>query len=216
MNKTKNRIIDAAETLFAEQGFEQTTMRAITSIAGVNLASVNYHFGTKKSLMQAVLQRYLDVFAPQVESRLLTLQSEEGNVEVVLMQLVEPLLAMDVVRPNGTSIFLRLLGRGYMESQGHLRKFIEARYGATLERFVTHTQSALPGISREDVFWRLHFAMGSFVFSVNAAGALSEIAQADYNQSTDTQDMLLQLVSFVAAGLSYTSPGPHNTLRSVV
>ena len=57
---TKQRILDAAESLFMEHGFEATSLRSITAAAGVNLAAVNYHFGSKEELFQAVLTRRLD------------------------------------------------------------------------------------------------------------------------------------------------------------
>src|SRR5437016_9525270 len=57
---TKTRILDAAERLFVEHGFEATSLRAITTAAGVNLAAVNYHFGSKEELFQTVLSRRLD------------------------------------------------------------------------------------------------------------------------------------------------------------
>ena len=56
---TVERILDAAEILFAEKGFSETSLRLITSKAQVNLAAVNYHFGSKKSLIQAVFSRFL-------------------------------------------------------------------------------------------------------------------------------------------------------------
>src|SRR6266513_6418043 len=57
---TKERILDAAEGLFMEHGFEATSLRSITATAAVNLAAVNYHFGSKEELFQAVLTRRLD------------------------------------------------------------------------------------------------------------------------------------------------------------
>src|SRR6476661_10749602 len=57
---TKDRILDAAEALFMEHGFEATSLRALTAAAGVNLAAVNYHFGSKEELFQSVLTRRLD------------------------------------------------------------------------------------------------------------------------------------------------------------
>src|ERR1700682_4102017 len=57
---TKTRILDAAESLFMEHGFEATSLRSLTTAAGVNLAAVNYHFGTKEVLFRAVLTRRLD------------------------------------------------------------------------------------------------------------------------------------------------------------
>lgn len=55
-SETVERILDAAEQLFAERGFAETSLRLITSKAGVNLAAVNYHFGSKKALIQAVFR----------------------------------------------------------------------------------------------------------------------------------------------------------------
>jgi len=60
---TVENILDAAEALFAEKGFAETSMRSITSEAGVNLAAVNYHFGSKQKLIQAVFARFLDPFS---------------------------------------------------------------------------------------------------------------------------------------------------------
>lgn len=60
---TVDRILDAAEELFADRGFAETSLRMITSRAKVNLAAVNYHFGSKKSLIQAVFARFLTPFS---------------------------------------------------------------------------------------------------------------------------------------------------------
>ena len=57
---TRERILDAAERLFMAHGYEGTSMRQITGEAAVNLAAVNYHFGSKESLMQEVFRRRLD------------------------------------------------------------------------------------------------------------------------------------------------------------
>jgi AcrR family transcriptional regulator len=67
-SSTKEKILDVAEGLFAEHGFNDTSLRTITSKANVNLASVNYHFGDKKTLVRAVLNRYLEAFMPAVKT----------------------------------------------------------------------------------------------------------------------------------------------------
>ncbi|MCW8856810.1 MAG: TetR/AcrR family transcriptional regulator, partial [Kangiella sp.] len=71
---TKSRILDAAEQLFAERGFAETSLRTITTRAKVNLASVNYHFGSKKSLIQAVFDRFLQDFTKELSLELMTLE----------------------------------------------------------------------------------------------------------------------------------------------
>ena len=67
---TVDRILDTAEVLFAQKGFAETSLRAITSKAGVNLAAVNYHFGSKESLVQAVFERFLTPFCAALDAKL--------------------------------------------------------------------------------------------------------------------------------------------------
>ena len=69
-SETVERILDAAEQLFAEKGFAETSLRLITSKAGVNLAAVNYHFGSKKALIQAVFSRFLGPFCVSLDKEL--------------------------------------------------------------------------------------------------------------------------------------------------
>ena len=124
--QTKADILDAAELLFSEQGFTQTSMREITTRAEVNLASVNYHFGSKKNLIQAVLKRYFDILMPEVNTCLANNKVSSGSegVATLLYALIPPMLKLNVLRPSGTAIFVQLLGRGYNETQGHLRRQI--------------------------------------------------------------------------------------------
>ena len=79
---TKNKILDAAEQLFADQGFNGTSLREITGAAGVNLAAVNYHFGSKKELIKAVMSRYMDELSPKLEFSLFLLCQAEGEAEL--------------------------------------------------------------------------------------------------------------------------------------
>src|SRR5215470_418761 len=76
---TKTRILDAAEALFTEHGFEATSLRQLTTAAGVNLAAVNYHFGSKEELFQAVLTRRLDPMNQERLDLLTGLEREAGS-----------------------------------------------------------------------------------------------------------------------------------------
>lgn len=205
---TKFRILNTAEALFAEQGFTQTSMRSITARAGVNLASVNYHYGSKKNLIQAVFKRYFDVLMPQIDDAINALDIEPGaeGMHQLLSALVRPMLILNHVRPNGTETFVQLLGRGYSETQGHLRRFIMQGYGDTVQRLVGRIHALLPDVPDEELFWRIHFAIGSFVFSMASSKALKEIAQADFDQFADIEDVILHLVPFVAQGMAGYAP----------
>ena len=199
---TKNRILDAAEVLFAERGFADTSLRLITSEADVNLASVNYHFGSKKELIQAVLDRYLCLFMPDLDARLRVLMEQE---QLTLLQLfesfVEPLMKLSAVRANGPAIFMQLLGRGYIDSQGHLRRFITAHYGPILQRITQAISKANPALSPADLFWRLHFTLGTVVFTMASADALRDIALADFGQQLDVEGLVRNVIPYLASGV---------------
>ena len=201
---TKNDILDAAEYLFSQSGFTQTSMREITARAEVNLASVNYHFGSKKNLIQAVFKRYFDELMPQVKTCLNALPPIEGvkGVEQLLYSLIPPMLNLNAISEHGTATFVKLLGRGYNETQGHLRKFLMHDYGDCIRALVDAIRRCLPELPEEELFWRLHFAMGSFVFSMASSQALTEIAESDFHKHVDIKEVIQHLVPFVAQGLA--------------
>ncbi|MFM2589531.1 TetR/AcrR family transcriptional regulator [Vibrio sp. TBV020] len=202
-NSTKEKILDVAEALFAEHGFKDTSLRTITSKAGVNLASVNYHFGDKKTLVRAVLNRYLEAFMPAVQDALINLNlNDDYSMAEVFESLRAPLRNLNDVRPNGTSRFMLLIGRGYTDVQGHLRWFITTRYSETLSLFTESVMKANPKLTQEELFWRLHFTLGTCVFTMASSQALLEIAENDYGKSMDAKSVVDQLIPFLAAGVA--------------
>lgn len=98
-------------------------------------------------------------------------------------------------------MFVQLLGRGYSETQGHLRRFITENYGKTIDKMLAAFEMLLPDVSREELFWRLHFGLGSCVFSLSSYNALSQIAEADFNQMPSIDTLINRLVRYVAAGV---------------
>lgn len=207
MVKTKDKIILAAEKLFSEHGFEQTSLRQITSEADVNLASVNYHFGSKKSLIQAVMARYQSVFMPALDEQLNRLAEQKRySTTDVLACITAPLIALRQVRVDGPVIYLRLLGFAYSEIQGHLRKFTMTHFGHVVQRFFEMIQQANPHLSRKTLFWRLHFSLGAMLFAQVSGQALREIALADFGEETQAEETFLKLLPFVAAGIAADDP----------
>ncbi|KOO16409.1 TetR family transcriptional regulator [Vibrio xuii] len=202
-NSTKEKILDVAEALFAEHGFKDTSLRTITSKAGVNLASVNYHFGDKKTLVRAVLNRYLEAFMPAVQDALINLNlNDHYEMADVFESLRGPLRNLNDIRPNGTSRFMLLIGRGYTDVQGHLRWFITTRYSEALMLFTQSVMKANPKLTQEELFWRLHFTLGTCVFTMASSQALLEIAENDYGKAMDAKSVVDQLIPFLAAGVA--------------
>ncbi|EJL6541324.1 TetR/AcrR family transcriptional regulator [Vibrio cholerae] len=202
-SSTKEKILDVAEGLFAEYGFNDTSLRTITSKAEVNLASVNYHFGDKKTLVRAVLNRYLEAFMPEMKQSLERLnERDDYDMAEVFEALRAPLRSLSELRPNGTSRFMLLIGRGYTDVQGHLRWFITNRYNDVLTLFTDSVLKANPNLTRETLFWRLHFTLGTCVFTMASSQALAEIAENDFGSKVDPKSVVDQLIPYLAAGVA--------------
>lgn len=199
---TQKKILNAAETLFSRDGFEQTSLRQITQEAGVNLASVNYHFGSKKALIQAVMARYLLVFMPALEAELQQAeQQHELTTEALFQRFKTPLGKLTGVNKHGPEIFLKLLGFAYSEIQGHLRKYTQQEFGAVLQHLMALLKRANPHLSEQQMFWRLHFILGAAVFAQVSGQALIEIAEAEFNEKVGAQGVIDHLIPFVSGGL---------------
>ena len=202
---TKTRILDAAETLFTEHGFEATSLRSLTSAAGVNLAAVNYHFGSKEELFQAVLTRRLDPMNQERIDLLAQYEREAGGkpltCEKILSAMLIPALKLSRDQRRGGKDFLRVLGRAYADPAPFIRNFLSAQYAEMIARFKDAFLKALPHLTQQELTWRLHFVMGALSYTLAGTDALKLMAQV-MPQDKDNDEMLLQrLAPFLAAGL---------------
>lgn len=203
-SETVERILDAAEQLFAEKGFAETSLRLITSKASVNLAAVNYHFGSKKALIQAVFSRFLGPFCASLERELERRQGlpeHKPSLEELLGILVEQAMAVQPRSGNDLSIFMRLLGLAFSQSQGHLRRYLEDMYGKVFRRYMQLVNEAAPQIPPIELFWRVHFMLGAAAFSMSGIKALRAISENDFGVNTSIEQVMRLMVPFLAAGM---------------
>ncbi len=203
-SETVERILDAAEQLFAEKGFAETSLRLITSRAGVNLAAVNYHFGSKKALIQAVFSRFLGPYCQNLERELDRRQAraeQKVSIEELLELLVQQALAVKSRSDNDLSTFMRLLGLAFSQSQGHLRKYLEDVYGKVFRRYMLLVNEVAPNVPPLELFWRIHFMLGAAAFSMSGIKALRAMAETDYGVDTSIEQVMRLLVPFLAAGI---------------
>ncbi|WP_257263971.1 TetR/AcrR family transcriptional regulator [Endozoicomonas sp. ONNA2] len=200
---TVDRILDAAEKLFAEHGFAETSLRSITSEAGVNLAAVNYHFGSKKSLIQAVFSRFLDPFVSNLSEALVRYQDNNDaiDLEEILHLLVDQVMAVKPRSPEDLSVCMRMIGLAYTQGQGHLKKYLRDVYGEVFQACLELLIKACPDLPVNDLFWRVYFILGSAVFTLSGADALMAIAESDYGVRSELEDIMRKMVPFMAAGL---------------
>jgi len=205
---TVERILDAAEALFAEKGFAETSLRLITSKAQVNLAAVNYHFGSKKALIQAVFSRFLGPFCANLDAeldRLEAQQKEPESLELLLELLLEQTLKLEPRNRSDLSVFMRLVGLSFSQSQGHLRRYLDEKYGKVFRRYVSLLHKTAPQMSPLELFWRLHFMIGAVAFSMSGIKALRAMAETDFHVKTSTEQIMRMMVPFLAAGMQAPS-----------
>src|SRR6185503_3862118 len=156
---TKTLILDAAELAFAEQGFD-ASLRHIIAAAGVNLAAVHYHFGSKEALISAVFARRL---GPLNKERLRLLDAAEASsnngVEVVLESLVGP--ALKLAQEPARRGLLRLFGRSIAEPNEAVQRIISEQFGNVVRRFTMAFRHALPELPEAVLLWRIQFVIGA-------------------------------------------------------
>jgi AcrR family transcriptional regulator len=156
---TKQKILDTAERLIATQGFAGTSLRQIISEAGVNLAAVHYHFGSKQDLLDHVILRKAAAVNEERHRLIEQFESEAGSgsvsVEKVLTAFFKPMIEAGARNPQ----FVKLMGRMYGE--GLLPVLIEKHFQPTLTRFAKALHRARPELSEGELRWRMQFMFGA-------------------------------------------------------
>jgi len=198
---TKDRILDAAERLFSRDGIEATSLRGITTEAGVNLAAVNYHFQSKDALIRAVIARRV----VPVNARRLALLDEceraAGNgplpLEAVLDAFVRPVVE---IKMSHAREFTPLMGRMYTEPE-FAERLYKDHMAPVASRFIEAYQRALPDVDRVEVLWRMHFSMGALAHTM-AAGHVLRLFSDGQCDPSDVEGTLRRLKAFMIAGLT--------------
>ncbi|MFL0809076.1 MAG: TetR family transcriptional regulator [Agarilytica sp.] len=206
-NDTAERILHSATLLFAERGFAETSLRTITGMAEVNLASVNYHFGSKKALIQQVFYRFLSPYCRELEKALDVLEeTSDGkpSAEELLRCMLNTLLVSTEEIHENPQIFMRLLGLAYTQSQDHLRHYVKGEFNGTYKRFVHMLKDVCPNLDPVEFYWRLYFMLGAGVFTLSGFDSLRAILNADYEQDTDLDSAIDMMIPPIARML--TSP----------
>ena len=203
---TKERILDAAEALFAERGLDNTSMRIITQAAGVNLAAVNYHFGSKEELIKAVFGRRLEAINSERSRRLDAVLRQGVTLEGLLEAFISPSLELSQDRKELGDRFVRLVGRGYTEQAEFLRDHIHRLNKPCVDRFKQAFARELPHLPRQELSWRLHFLVGAVSHTMAGPDMIRLMAGNRISDRGNAQALVSRLIPFLAAGLRAPLP----------
>ena len=200
---TKEKLLDAAEKLFARKGFHATSLREITGEAGVDLALVNYHFGGKKPLFAAVLERRGAVLNEERLRRLAAVREaaapQAASPEAVIGAFFDPILDfLDHAGPGWHSYFSLLAWVNNSPEWG--RRLMSKTFDATVREFIRALMQSLPAAAPEDIFWGYNFLTGALTLSLAETGRLDVLSDG-LCRSNDVAALRARLGPFVAAGL---------------
>ena len=197
---TKERILGAAESLFAQRGFDGASLRQLTSAAGVNLAAVNYHFGSKEKLVEQIFRRRLDALN---NSRLQALSLVEGAETTTLEDLLSAFIrpALDLSHDESGSLFMRVLARAFAEHDDTLRQFLSDNYGHVMRQFTAEFARLLPQLTKQELYWRIDLVSGALTHAMSGFGMIqrkSGVSEVEHREETAQH-----LIRFAVAGLSH-------------
>jgi AcrR family transcriptional regulator len=205
-HETRTRILDAAEELFMQHGFEGTSMRLLTTKAGANLAAVNYHFGSKHALIEAVFRRRLDPMNAARVAELDRLEKEAAGKPLSQDALIRAFVGVSLRMMEDTKAggrnFARLLGRTYTEPAKSIRQLIGQLYAPAMERYKAAFERVLPQMPRDELVWRMHFMFGTLAYTLAATDTVQLIAGCKPEDRYDAHLLEERLTAFLAAGLN--------------
>ena len=203
-SRTRQNILDAAERLFSRYGFAATSLRRVTRDAGVNLAAVNYHFGSKEALVRAVFERRLE---PLNQRRLASLETAEQRageagpaLEEILWSLIEPTL--DLAREETARFALLTCSQGQIhnEATAEVAGSMRQRFHHVSHRFRCALAKALPDLEESQLDVRFEFVLNVIAAALGAPRRTSATGKGN-NSHPDLDDIATTLVAFLAAGL---------------
>lgn len=201
----RERILKVAEQMFAKHGLSGVGLRAITGEAGVNLASVSYHFGSKEGLLEEL---FSERAKPIAQERLRLLgecfaKNPRPALEDILDAFLRPALTLGVQPQFGGPAFVKLRARLATESEKAARKILSKAFDASSGKFIEAIAQALPDVPRADIEWRFHFMLGTMFYTMADSGRIQALTGGRCDPS-NVKRALHHMIPFLAAGFRST------------
>jgi AcrR family transcriptional regulator len=212
--EARDRILRAAEKLFAVDGYDAVSFRDLTDAAGVSLSAIHYHFGSKQAVLSEIFARR----AALLTNRRLELleaahrySERRPSLESILDAFLRP--AFEVTRGDRNDLFNRLRARVSLEHGATTRKIVSRAFDDNDLRFIEELKTALPDLSYEDVHWRFHFLVGAMLYTMSDSGQLEGLSGRKC-QPTQTDVALQTMITTFASLFRSPSTGQFRPNRS--
>lgn len=203
MQDTKEKILNTAERLFAKQGFSATSIRQITRVAGVNLASLHYHFGSKDHVVLEIFARRLDPLnkarLDRLEEHKLNSNTGHPSLNQTIEAFIGPPLRLGLRSSKGGHQFMQLLGRAFTEPGHYWEELIMPQFKDLAIVFLPAFRVHVPDLSEDDFFWRVIFMIGTMAHTMSAVPRLNFLSQGKCN-ATDPEETISRMTTFLVGG----------------
>ena len=200
--QTRQRLLDAAERLFAGKGFHGVTVRAIAKESESDPALVAYYFGGKRELFDAVLLRRAERLNTIRLERLEACERNAGpegpSVEEIIEAFTEPLLDRSEKGGPGWKSYFALIGQ-VTNSPEWGAAVMSKYFDPIVHRFLDAMKRALPGVPEEELYWSYHFLSGALVLTFAETGRIDALSDGQC-RSNDLESVHARLPEFVGAG----------------
>ena len=197
--EARERIIEAAETLFAAEGYDAVSFRDLTGAAGVSLSAIHYHFGSKEAVLSEIFARRASLLTRRRLDLLEAARRYQGaklSLESLLDAFLRP--AFEVTHGDRNELFNRLRARVAVESSSVAREITSRAFDENDLVFIAELQVALPELTLEDIHWRFHFLVGAMIYTMSDSGQLQGLSEG--RCSPERTDLALaQLVASFSA-----------------
>jgi AcrR family transcriptional regulator len=203
----KERLLDAAERLFAKRGYHGVSIRDITGAAKADLALVNYHFGSKRSLLTSVFERRAEVLNRERLERLEAVRPRGRaavDLQAVINAFMEPLLLRSARGGRGWKSYFALVAQ--VNNSPELSVLMTRHFDPVVQKFVEVLREALPAADVRDVYWGYHFLTGALTLTFAETGRLDKLSAARC-RSADLEAVHRRFAPFMAAGFTALAGG---------
>jgi AcrR family transcriptional regulator len=199
---TKERLLDAAERLLAERGYEAVSVRAVTRAAGVAVSAANYHFGSKDALVREALRRRLEPMNARRLERLARVAPGPGALEAIVEAFLRPVFELRAGDGPEARALRKLPARLHLAPPERAERLAREIFGPVFERFLDALEQALPGRSRDDLGLALQLSLGA---ALHTTSGLAERFLRP-GAPLDGERVLRLMVRFAAAGIRESCP----------
>ena len=198
----RTRILTAAARLFAARGLAGVGLREITAEAGVNLAAVNYHFGSKEGLLEALFAQRAKPICEERLRLLALCRAARGRppmLEQVLDAFLRPAFSLGLEAGVDGATFGKLRARLSVESEELYRRILSRAFDDSTRQFLDAVTAALPDLPSAEVAWRFHFMLGTMIYTMANSGRIQSVTAGALDPS-DPDAILARLIPFLTAG----------------